>query len=76
ITLFNPEVRKWILVAGIFNSIKKMSQLVIIILYIENVGLDTLLISTLFTSIASLLFSIIYEIYEHISSDSEVSHIP
>ncbi|CAG8553557.1 1154_t:CDS:2 [Funneliformis caledonium] len=76
ITLFNPEVRKWILVAGIFNSIKKMSQVVLLILYIENVGLDALLISTLFTSIASLLFSIIYEIYEHISSDSEVSHIP
>ncbi|CAG8699614.1 1177_t:CDS:2 [Funneliformis mosseae] len=76
ITLFNPEVRKWILGAGIFNSIKKISQFVILILYIKELGSDTLLISTLITSIASLLFSIIYEIYEHISSYSEVSHIP
>ncbi|CAI2201433.1 18891_t:CDS:2, partial [Funneliformis geosporum] len=30
ITLFNPEVRKWLLGAGIFNIIKEMPQFVIL----------------------------------------------
>ncbi|CAI2187554.1 11628_t:CDS:1, partial [Funneliformis geosporum] len=36
ITLFNPEVRKWLLGAGIFNIIKEMPQFVILVSIYHN----------------------------------------
>ncbi|CAG8671479.1 6859_t:CDS:2, partial [Funneliformis mosseae] len=75
ITIFDPPVRKWLLVAGIFNIIKELPQFVILVQYIKDVGLNMFIILTIFTSFISLLFSIIYEIYEKLSSDLEVSHI-
>ncbi|CAG8491451.1 3549_t:CDS:2 [Funneliformis caledonium] len=75
ITIFDPPVRKWLLVAGIFNIIKELPQFVILVQYIKDVGLNMFIILTIFTSFISLLFSLIYEIYEKLSSDLEVSHI-
>ncbi|CAG8693017.1 12125_t:CDS:2, partial [Funneliformis mosseae] len=75
ITIFNSKARKLLLEAGIFNIFKYMLQLVILILFIKDAGINMLLLLTLFTRFTSLLFNIIYGIYDLISFDSEVSHI-